>query len=429
MQKKLKKICVFLSLFLCFSSPIRAIDCEYPAYDLTISYDENSNVTVNYDKFASSPKYHTFLALAKWGEGQYATSEIKIDQTLFSKYAGYACPSEMYVCEYGEWAFNIGSIKGSGIKVADYFTQVPCWLGAISDAACNYINESAHAYLKLDRKKLYIYTQEEYSNSSLPLYEGGRFSSEIFDSAEEGYDACSGGNDEWYAVMAGSVCGLVWGAIDTVWDSAVEDGVDLVYYKYANCNVVPYEGIYTPINVNCAQLTQKIYQYREKLNEYISCGEDDSYCKANSINNINKVEEGIKEYCSNILQSYDYIGGQKGCVDACLSIKDTLNSFKKGTDLYDDGNNIGECGFSARLLVWMNNILRWVKYILPVLVIIFGILDFIKAISDEKEDEMKKAQKRFIIRLIAAALVFIIPLILEFVLTKMGFGYDSCGLS
>ena len=65
---------------------------------------------------------------------------------------------------------------------------------------------------------------------------------------------------------------------------------------------------------------------------------------------------------------------------------------------------------------------------MPVLVIVLGILDFIKAIGADKEDEMKKAQKNFIIRLIAAALVFIIPLILEFILIKMGFGYDSCGL-
>jgi hypothetical protein len=87
-----------------------------------------------------------------------------------------------------------------------------------------------------------------------------------------------------------------------------------------------------------------------------------------------------------------------------------------------------KCGFSGRLLVWANNILRWIKYILPVFVIVLAILDFIKAIGADKDDEMKKAQKRFITRLIAAALVFIIPLIIEFILTKMGFGYDSCGL-
>ena len=49
-------------------------------------------------------------------------------------------------------------------------------------------------------------------------------------------------------------------------------------------------------------------------------------------------------------------------------------------------------------------------------------------IGADKEDEMKKAQKKFIIRLIAAALVFIIPLIIEFILTKMGFEYNGCAI-
>ena len=80
------------------------------------------------------------------------------------------------------------------------------------------------------------------------------------------------------------------------------------------------------------------------------------------------------------------------------------------------------------MLVWLNNIVRWAKYILPVIVIILGILDFIKAVGSDKEDDMKKAQGKFMKRLIAAALVFIVPLILEFILEKMGFNYNSCGI-
>ena len=67
---------------------------------------------------------------------------------------------------------------------------------------------------------------------------------------------------------------------------------------------------------------------------------------------------------------------------------------------------------------------------LPVIVIVLGILDFIKAIGSDKEDEMKKAQGRFVKRLIAAVLIFIIPFIIEFVLDKMGFGeyISGCGI-
>ena len=74
-------------------------------------------------------------------------------------------------------------------------------------------------------------------------------------------------------------------------------------------------------------------------------------------------------------------------------------------------------------------VLKYVQtYSWPVAVIVLGILDFIKAIATDKDDEMKKAQKRFIIRLIAAALIFIIPFIIEFVLDKMGFIANGCGI-
>ena len=92
----------------------------------------------------------------------------------------------------------------------------------------------------------------------------------------------------------------------------------------------------------------------------------------------------------------------------------------------NEGNS--QCGFSGRLLNWIKNILNWVKFIAPVLVILIGIVDFIRAIASSKDDEMKKAQGRFIRRLIAAALVFIIPALLVFVFEKMGFTANGCGI-
>jgi hypothetical protein len=74
------------------------------------------------------------------------------------------------------------------------------------------------------------------------------------------------------------------------------------------------------------------------------------------------------------------------------------------------------------------NILRWVKYIVPVLLIVLSMLDFIKAMAGEKDDELKKAQKHFTVRLIAAVLIFLIPFILEFIFDKMGFVYEGCGI-
>lgn len=146
-----------------------------------------------------------------------------------------------------------------------------------------------------------------------------------------------------------------------------------------------------------------------------------SDCSLNDIQEYNDKKQILKKFCSSILDHANI--GTSYCIEPCLKLSEKIASIEG-----DNSLNNGECGFSERLLAWISNILRWIKYLAPVIVIVIGILDFIKAISSDKEDEIKKAQGRFIKRLIAAALIFIIPLIIEFVLDKMGFGYDSCGL-
>ncbi len=54
-----------------------------------------------------------------------------------------------------------------------------------------------------------------------------------------------------------------------------------------------------------------------------------------------------------------------------------------------------------------------IKIVIPVLLIIFGMLDFGKAVLAQKEDEIKKNQSLFIKRLMSAALVFFVFIIVE----------------
>ncbi len=55
-----------------------------------------------------------------------------------------------------------------------------------------------------------------------------------------------------------------------------------------------------------------------------------------------------------------------------------------------------------------------IQVAVPIIIVILGMIDLIKAITSQKEDDIKKAQMLFIKRLIAGALVFF-----AFVLVKM----------
>lgn len=56
-----------------------------------------------------------------------------------------------------------------------------------------------------------------------------------------------------------------------------------------------------------------------------------------------------------------------------------------------------------------------VKIIIPIIIIVFGVIDFFKAVIGSKDDEIKKSVKSLIMRLIAGACIFFLPAIVHFV--------------
>ncbi len=54
-----------------------------------------------------------------------------------------------------------------------------------------------------------------------------------------------------------------------------------------------------------------------------------------------------------------------------------------------------------------------IKIGVPVLLIVFGMLDLGKAVMAQKEDEIKKSQQTFVKRIISAALVFFVVMIVQ----------------
>lgn len=61
-----------------------------------------------------------------------------------------------------------------------------------------------------------------------------------------------------------------------------------------------------------------------------------------------------------------------------------------------------------------------IQFAVPVLLIIWGMLDLGKAVMAQKEDEIKKGQQTFVKRLIAAALVFFVVVVVKLVVGMVG---------
>ena len=54
-----------------------------------------------------------------------------------------------------------------------------------------------------------------------------------------------------------------------------------------------------------------------------------------------------------------------------------------------------------------------IKIAVPILLVIFGMLDLFKGLTAQKEDEIKKGQQIFVKRLIAAAIIFFVVSIVQ----------------
>lgn len=64
----------------------------------------------------------------------------------------------------------------------------------------------------------------------------------------------------------------------------------------------------------------------------------------------------------------------------------------------------------------INEALKYIRIIVPILIILLGTLDFAKAVIAGKEDNMKKAQSTFVKRLIAGVAVFFVPLLVNIIM-------------
>lgn len=110
-----------------------------------------------------------------------------------------------------------------------------------------------------------------------------------------------------------------------------------------------------------------------------------------------------------------------------------LNRVSKSSKYYDENGNeikngelidikedeeISGCSdlFGEELVKKINEVMNIIKIAVPILLIIFGISDFFKATFDKSEEDMKKSRDKFIKRIIAAIIVFLVPVFVNLVL-------------
>jgi len=76
---------------------------------------------------------------------------------------------------------------------------------------------------------------------------------------------------------------------------------------------------------------------------------------------------------------------------------------------------LGAKGISTTLANMIHYVYLGIQVVIPIILILFGMIELGKAITSQKEDEIKKAQGAFFKKLILAVMVFLVFTIVQFV--------------
>ena len=126
--------------------------------------------------------------------------------------------------------------------------------------------------------------------------------------------------------------------------------------------------------------------------------------------------------------------------DDYLYLKDEVKYYNNNTscDVKDEyeflmGNFERENYFTCsglKTIEWLQKLFDLIKIIGPILVVLFSAYDYLKSIFSSNDDALTKTNQRFIKRVIAAALIFLLPALLSIILNFVGdrFGADICGI-
>lgn len=157
---------------------------------------------------------------------------------------------------------------------------------------------------------------------------------------------------------------------------------------------------------------------------YYSCYTKEVAKKCEDIENVQNVCERYKG------NGCDFVGG------ACITVKKCSDASVKNCDSFPGCKVVrGKCTGSVKNIEYLakatekfkcsdvkhlTSIWMFLRIITPFIVVLFGSLDFFKAMAAGDEKEIKASRGKFVKRLIAFFLFILLPFVIQFIFERMG---------
>lgn len=110
-------------------------------------------------------------------------------------------------------------------------------------------------------------------------------------------------------------------------------------------------------------------------------------------------------------------------------LKEDLDNYNKPQTCTGDNSILGSYNDPDSVAWLLKKIFNWVKLLGPFIVLVMSSIDYSKVLLNGDDEEMKKAQKKLIVRLILAGALFLLPDLLKVVLNLFNITSNGiCGL-
>lgn len=178
----------------------------------------------------------------------------------------------------------------------------------------------------------------------------------------------------------------------------------------------------------------RMYYYKNKSDNYVLCATEKS-CKTYTFDRLTSLGAVINHPTSISFNNGNGLG-EDGDVYYFSQEQQNLynekNNSSGGTETGNSGGTTPEttnesCTRLKEPLKFIGNIVLIAKIAIPIVIIIFGMLDFFKAITGSKDEEIKKSFKSLIFRCLSGVVIFLLPTIVSVIFSLIDSWADIKG--
>lgn len=426
------------------------LDGECDAYTVNCEY-KNLSYAFNHSKYDYSGQTYAWLNYTKLNLLDFVTNDGKWTCPTIKYNAGIGTKEgvTLYVVDIGNGSANYS--KTADVKVDNSTQPTNPTIRPISQ--CTYSIQGSNLVGTLDSSKSKISFSLEGNNASKDVNYSGSSCPSLSD-----LTLCmSTIGSDWYVSYNSKTCSANFTAYNAseVTDPGKDgsgstntgnNGTCCVYKNSSNQSVYLYTMTETSTNTkifagclgtDCMSVAPTKNPNGEIINLQ---NRPDFKNYANNIGNCNNMPQSI--WYATVDEKIKFYTSEPSGIsstEARLSLDESCSSdikFSSKNNDFDFGDKVEvncEGILGKDLINYINKLFGWIKISVPILLIVFGCVDFGQAILSDDKDVMKKATSKFVKRCIVAIIIFFLPTLLSFLLnifnalTTEG-GISVCGI-